>query len=208
MTENQPAPDVCPTDTSSELTPHALAVPGRTAPDRTAPASAGVQDEDAPEVIGELLFAAAEAYGGVQTLRARLSTLQSQPFDLAAATAVVELLSSARWQRARSSWQVLQGAQVPEDEEVADADDAGDDQGIVDRAAAVDAASTTRPDSLAPDRAPRLVLQTLDNFGAAPRGTQRVSDLLLELGTVYGWSGIRRIATRRGRITGIGGQPC
>ncbi|ABS06094.1 hypothetical protein [Kineococcus radiotolerans] len=202
MTENEPAPDICPTDTSHELTPSALA-----ARSCTAPASAEGQNGDAPEVVGELLFATAEAYDGMQTLRARLSTLQSQPFDLAAATAVVELLSSARWQRARSSWHVLQGAQVRGDEELAGTDEASD-EGIEDRLAVADAASTRLSDSLAPERAPTTVLPTGTDRGSAPRGTQRVSDLLLELGTVYGWSGIRRIATGPGHITGIGGQPC
>ena len=199
MTENEPAPDVCPTNTSRELTPPVL-----TARSCTPPASAGGQDGDAPEDVGELLFATAEAYDGVRTLRARLSTLQSQPFDLMAATAVVELLSSARWQRARSSWHVVQGTQVQVDMEASGADD----EEIAAHVSAAVSDCTRIPDSLAPDSALRLAWQTRDDFGAAPRGTQRVSDLPLELGAVYGWSGIRRLATSRGRITGIGDQPC
>lgn len=184
MTENEP--DVCPTDTAHGLTAPTLAARGR-----TAPASAEGQNGDAPEVVGELLFATAEAYDGVQTLRARLSTLQSQPFDLAAASAVVELLSSARWQRARESWRVVvQGTQVQVDMNSTGAD-AEDEEGNDARVCTTNAVSST-PLSDSP----------------APRGTQRVSDLLLELGTVYGWSGIRHVATNGGRITGFGGQPC
>lgn len=188
MTGNEaaPVPTARPIPTSSGGTSQA-----RAARSSTPPASAEGQDGDAPEVVGELLFATVEAYEGVQTLHARLRTLQSEPFDLAAASAVVELLSSARWQRARSSWQVLQRAQVWTDAKVAGADDEADDS----RVSTIDVASST-------------TLQTVGDFGAVPRGTQRVSDLLLELGTVYGWSGFRHIATHRGRITGIGGQPC
>lgn len=226
MTQNEPALAAVPAGTSREPTAPAPAVrnctvPGRRMSDLAVPASAEGQDGDAPEVVGELLFATAEAYEGVQTLRARLSTLQAEPFDLAAAAAVVELLSSARWHRARSSWQVLQGAQVRRDREATTAAAAADvnaaageegEEGIDGRVAVADAASLMRPNSLALDRAPTTVRQTLNDDGIALHGTQRVSDLLLELGTVYGWSGIRHAATGRGcvggRVTGFGGQSC
>jgi len=119
----------------------------------------------APVAPGELLLATAKVHAGTLDLRRLVAALQASPFDHSAAAAVVQLLTSPRWQQARSCWRLVQAMQCTQH---------------ADPEAACDVVTP-------------LLEQT--PAAATLPGAQNVADLLAELGESYGWGAAHAVAS-------------